>query len=88
MVQWHVQQKGGTSYKHVINVYSKTCVKRPLSKRQKIDFQDQLSLNAGPRGAFFNTFDLHCAPLWNPYTDQGKRKIEMVQHRSALYVTI
>ena len=28
-------------------VYSKTCVKRPLSKRQKIGFQDQLSLNAG-----------------------------------------
>ena len=27
--------------------YSKTCVKQPLSKRQKIGFQDQLSLNAG-----------------------------------------
>ena len=27
--------------------YSKTCVKRPLSKRPKIGFQDQLSLNAG-----------------------------------------
>ena len=26
--------------------YSKTCVKRPLSERQKIGFQDQLSLNA------------------------------------------
>ena len=26
---------------------SKTCVKWPLSKRQKIGFQDQLSLNAG-----------------------------------------
>ena len=26
---------------------SKTCVKQPLSKRPKIDFQDQLSLNAG-----------------------------------------
>ena len=26
---------------------SKTCVKRPLSKRPKIGFQDQLSLNAG-----------------------------------------
>ena len=26
--------------------YSKTCVKRPLSKRPKIGFQDQLSLNA------------------------------------------
>ena len=27
--------------------YSKTCVKRPLSKRPKIGFPDQLSLNAG-----------------------------------------
>ena len=27
--------------------YSKTCVKRPLSKRPKISFQDQLLLNAG-----------------------------------------
>ena len=33
----HKQRKG----------YSKTCVKRPLSKRPKIDFQDKLSLNAG-----------------------------------------
>ena len=29
--------------------YSKTCVKRPLSKRPKISFQDQLSLNAGQK---------------------------------------
>ena len=28
-------------------MYSKTCVKRPLSKQTKIGFQDQLSLNAG-----------------------------------------
>ena len=28
---------------------SKTFVKRPLSKRQKIDFQDKLSLNAGQK---------------------------------------
>ena len=28
-------------------MYSKTCVKLPLSKRPKIGFQDQLSLNAG-----------------------------------------
>ena len=27
-------------------MYSKTCVKQPLSIRQKIGFQDQLSLNA------------------------------------------
>ena len=30
-------------------VYSKTCVKRLLSKRPKIGFQDQLSLNAGQK---------------------------------------
>ena len=29
--------------------YSKTCVKRPLSKRPKIDFQDQISLNVGQK---------------------------------------
>ena len=31
----------------VLQYYSKTCVKQPLSKRPKIGFQDQLSLNAG-----------------------------------------
>ena len=31
------------------NKYSKTCVKQPLSKRPKIIFQDQLSLNAGQK---------------------------------------
>ena len=31
------------------NMYSKTCVKRPLSNRQKIGFQDQLLLNAGQK---------------------------------------
>ena len=30
-------------------VYSKTCVKRPLLKRPKIGFKDQLSLNAGQK---------------------------------------
>ena len=30
-------------------MYSKICVKRPLSKRPKIGFQDQLSLNAGQK---------------------------------------
>ena len=29
----------------------------------------------------------YCASVWSPYTDQGKRKIKMVQHRSARYVT-
>ena len=31
------------------NMYSKTCVKRPLSKRLQIGFQDQLLLNAGQK---------------------------------------
>ena len=30
-------------------MYSKTCVKRPLSKRPNIGFQGQLSLNAGQK---------------------------------------
>ena len=29
--------------------YSKTCIKQLLSKRLKIDFQDQISLNAGQK---------------------------------------
>ena len=29
--------------------YSETCLKWPLSKRQKLGFQDQLSLNAGQK---------------------------------------
>ena len=33
----------------VFNSSSKTCVKRPLSKRPKIGLQDQLSLNAGQK---------------------------------------
>ena len=46
--------------------YSKTCVKRPLSKRPKIGFQYQLSLNAGQKycrmlqtehSAIFSTFN-------------------------------
>ena len=53
------------------NMYSKTCVRRPLSKRPKIGFQDQLLLNAdqlAPREhsailltftKLCNTFDLH-----------------------------
>ena len=31
------------------SVYSKTCVKWPFSKRPKIGFQDQLSLNVGQK---------------------------------------
>ena len=33
----------------LLHVYSKTCVKRPLSKRPKNGFQDRLSLNAGQK---------------------------------------
>ena len=29
--------------------YSKTCLKRSLKKKTKIDFQDRLSLNAGQK---------------------------------------
>ena len=32
-----------------IDIYSKTCVKRPLSKRPKIGFQYPLPLNAGQK---------------------------------------
>ena len=35
---------GGWVKKSAVFIYSKTCVKRPLSKRQEIGFQDQLSL--------------------------------------------
>ena len=34
---------------HSTRIYSKTGVKQPLSKRQKIGFQDELSLNAGQK---------------------------------------
>ena len=30
-------------------LYNKTCLKRPLKKKTKIGFQDQLSLNAGQK---------------------------------------
>ena len=33
----------------MLTKYSKTCVKQPLSKRPKIVFLDQLSLNAGQK---------------------------------------
>ena len=46
-------------------IYSKTCVKRPLSKRPKIGFQDQFHLMQVKsiaecfKRTFCNTFDLH-----------------------------
>ena len=39
--------------------YSKTCLKGPLSKRPKIVFQDQLSLNAGS----LNAGQMYCRML-------------------------
>ena len=39
----------GLSVWENISEYSKTCLKRPLSERPKIGFQDQLSLNAGQK---------------------------------------
>ena len=41
--------------------YSKTCVKWPFSKRQKIGFQDQLSLNAGQK--YYRMLQGHSAIL-------------------------
>ena len=40
--------KVATSTKRV-EAYSKTCVKRPVSKRPQIGFQDQLSLKTGQK---------------------------------------
>ena len=46
-------------------IYSKTCVKRPLSKNRKLVFKTNYAkcrskvLQNAPRGAFCNTFDLH-----------------------------
>ena len=33
----------------LVNVYSKTCLKRPLKKKTKIGFQDPLSLDTGQK---------------------------------------
>ena len=35
------------SFTYFISIYSETCLKRPLSKRPKMGFKYQLSLNAG-----------------------------------------
>ena len=53
-----------TSNNFNTNNYSKTCRKRPLRKKTKNGFNDQLSLTAGQkncRRAFCNTFDHHQA---------------------------
>ena len=53
------------THKGCVSKYSKTCLKRPLSKRPHIGFQDQLSLNAcqkycrmiqGEHSAILSTF--------------------------------
>ena len=45
--------------------YSKTGVKRPFPKRQKIGFQDQLTLNAGQKYSPWSILPLlsHCLSL-------------------------
>ena len=43
--------------------YSKTCVKWPLSKRPKMGFQDQLSLNVGQKYCRMLLLE-HSAILW------------------------
>ena len=49
--QRHIEEKTPNTNSHTTTrtqlKYSKTCVKRPLPRRPKIGFQDQLSLNAG-----------------------------------------
>ena len=48
-------------------LYTKICLKRPLTKRPKMGLQDQLSLmqvKSGAECAFCNTFDLHLAISW------------------------
>ena len=44
-----IDKKTSYLYLGLNNTYSKTCVKRPLSKRPKIGFQDQLLLKAGQK---------------------------------------
>ena len=61
MICWGLEGIQTNKGQQVIEVllYSKTCVKLPLSKGPKNGFQDQLSLNADQSGAFCNNFDLH-----------------------------
>ena len=49
LVVYLLQIKAKILFLTKIQEYSKTCVKRPLSNRQKIGFQDQISLNAGQK---------------------------------------
>ena len=47
--------------KCIVFTYSKTCVKYPLSRRQKIGFQDRLLLNEGQK---YCSCDLSSRPLF------------------------
>ena len=44
-----VSLRSSASSSSILCVYSKTCIKQPLSNSQKIGFQDQLSINAGQK---------------------------------------
>ena len=44
MIREHAPILAHTELLMACSLYSKTCVKRPLSKRQKIGFEDQLLL--------------------------------------------
>ena len=48
---WHYQrsQTNSRSARNILFMYSKTCVKRPLSKDRKLVFKNQLLLNAGQK---------------------------------------
>ena len=48
-------------YKQTNYKYSKTCVKRPLSKKTNYHLMQvkSIDLQNAPRGAFCNTYDLH-----------------------------
>ena len=59
----------GTKFIPLAMRYSKTCVKRPLSKRPQLIFKTDYRLmqvkvlQNAPRGAFCNTLDLHSATI-------------------------
>ena len=67
----HMNVCGGSSniILHSQVMYSKTCVKRPLSKRPKIGFRDQLSLNAGQK--YCRMFPLFCRSTYCRMLQRG-----------------
>ena len=48
-LEWCIRETGHIPRWQCFFIYSKTCVKLPLSKRPQIGFQDQLLLNAGQK---------------------------------------